>query len=477
MADFELGSDEWFADHLLSGLAADYERLLKCYRYREGTNQLPAWGTGQSLSMYSQIIDLSRLNFAWQIVSAHVSRKELKSVRSALATHEGDSVADELAFASALDLQFSDAMLSKGTYGRGYLTVSADETVEGPENVYLTASDAWQTFALRDAKRPWLVRAAVTVGWDAVASEDTVTLHRSADGDSAGYSVQWRAFRESGESTFPSPEDGVTSFSVVLDDGSWVKQPSVPYPEGQRCQVFEFSTETGKGEFERHYATLDRINHTILQRVVITVMQAFKQRAVAGDFPTEYPENHPRAGETIDYDELFKAGPDALWFIPEGAKMWESAAVDIRPILDAVRDDLKMLASAASIPIYVLAPEAAGGSAEGARSASETQTRKTRRDERRDKRVLASVLSAEFRLLGDEARAVESKIEVEFEDSTLVSPFDRANVFKTLRDGGASRQFALQRAYGLTSAQIQQEAAFAAREALQRGVMSGSGNS
>lgn len=469
MDEFELGSDEWYATYLLGQLSDDYARLLKCYQYREGENPLPGWGTGQSLSQYSQIIDLSRLNFAWQIVSSHVSRKELKSIQTAESTADGDEVADDFMFGSALDLQFSDAMLSKATYGRGYLTVFANEGSGGTE-VSVVASDAWTTYSMPDPVRPWLAKAAVTIGWDPVESKDLVTLFRAGENDGQAYSVRWTAFREDGQSLFPARGSESTSFSVDLADGVWEKESLVYFPNSSRCAVVEFATETGKGEFEKHYTTLDRINHTILQRVVVTVMQAFKQRAVSGKFPTHYPEGHPKAGELIDYEKFFEAGPDAIWFIPEEAKMWESGAVDIGPILEAVRDDLKHLAAATSIPMYVLAPDAANGSAEGANAARETQSLKTRRDMKRDKRSLACVTSLGFAALGDESRADEAKIVAEFENSTLISEYDKANVSKMLADAGFSHEFIARTVFGMTSQQVREEKAAKNRERLTRSV-------
>lgn len=465
MDEFELGSDEWFATYLVQMLSNDYTRIEKCYQYREGTNELPGWGTGQSLSQYRAIVDLSRLNFAWLIVSAHVSRKELKAVHTAESTADGDEVADALMFSTALESQYSDAQLSKATYGRGYLTLLADDKIEGPESLSVVASDAWQTYAIRDSLRPWLTRAAVTIAFDPVKSEDYVTLYKAGEDGKAGYSVRWVSFRESGESQFPT-KDNPSNITLNLADGEWAKEAPIESPAGERCPVVEFSTETGKGEFERQYATLDRINHTILQRVVITVMQAFKQRAVEGELPSHYGEDHEQAGEPIDYNSLFEAGPDAMWILPKGSKMWESDAVDIRPILEAIRDDLKHLAAAVSIPMYALAPDAANGSAEGANAAREMQSLKTRRDEKRDKRALAALIHLAFTALGDETRAAESGIKVEFENSTLISEFDRANVAKLLRDAGFSHQFISREVFGLSAQQVREETSARNRDAL-----------
>src|SRR5690606_14672608 len=122
----------------------------------------------------------------------------------------------------------------------------------------------------------------------------------------------------------------------------------------------------GRGEFERHLAILDRINYTILSRLEIATLQAFRQRAIKGDLPRKDAQ-----GNLIDYDDIFSADPGALWMVPATADIWESGQVDLGPIRSAVRDDVQDLAAVTRTPLFYLTPEATNGSAEGASLARE----------------------------------------------------------------------------------------------------------
>src|SRR5690606_20613755 len=113
----------------------------------------------------------------------------------------------------------------------------------------------------------------------------------------------------------------------------------------------------GLGEYENHTDSIDRITEDILQRLTITAMQAFRQRAITpGDgkpLPENYPADHPTSpGEPINYDEIFKGGPAALWFLPEGAKIWESTATDINGLINAEDKDIEHLAAVTGTPLF-----------------------------------------------------------------------------------------------------------------------------
>jgi hypothetical protein len=91
------------------------------------------------------------------------------------------------------------------------------------------------------------------------------------------------------------------------------------------CRSSSSLNRNGVGEFEPHLDVLDRINHMILQRMVIATMQAFRQRAIKGD-TEDMPDKDPETGEEIDYDDIFAADPGALWRLPKVRDMWESAS-------------------------------------------------------------------------------------------------------------------------------------------------------
>jgi hypothetical protein len=99
--------------------------------------------------------------------------------------------------------------------------------------------------------------------------------------------------------------------------------------------------------------------------MTIAVMQAFRQRAVKG-LPTVYPVGHPRAGKEVDYGDVFVSDPAAVWHLPPGAEMWESGIIDLRPLLEAVREDVTHLGAVTKTPLYYLMPGGENQSAEGA---------------------------------------------------------------------------------------------------------------
>jgi hypothetical protein len=94
-------------------------------------------------------------------------------------------------------------------------------------------------------------------------------------------------------------------------------------------------------------------------------MQAFRQRAVRG-LPTVYPKEHPNAGQAIDYGDLFVSDPAAVWHLPPGAEMWESANIDLSPLLQAVKADVEHLCVVTETPLYYMMPGGENQSAEGA---------------------------------------------------------------------------------------------------------------
>jgi hypothetical protein len=176
-------------------------------------------------------------------------------------------------------------------------------------------------------------------------------------------------------------------------------------------------------EFERHLSLLDRINYTILNRLEVMTLQAFKQRAVKG--VPDVDEN----GNEIDYDNIFASGPDALWILPETANIWESAPTDLGPIRQAIRDDVQDLAASTRTPLYYLTPDSANGSAEGASLAREGLVFKTNDRIVQTGESWENVMSIAFAFAGDEVRANRRDMEIVWaspERFSLASQYDAA---------------------------------------------------
>jgi hypothetical protein len=139
-----------------------------------------------------------------------------------------------------------------------------------------------------------------------------------------------------------------------------------------RVPIVEFANIDEVGEFAEHTDVIDRINWVVLQRLLIIAMQAFRQRALEEDAKNEDAlADTDEDGEDIDWNEAFIPGPDALWVLPAGVKIWESQPGDIGQILMAAKDDFRYLAGVTSTPMTSLIPDGENQTAEGAALARE----------------------------------------------------------------------------------------------------------
>jgi hypothetical protein len=283
----------------------------------------------------------------------------------------------------------------------------------------------------------------VQVGHDPINRADILTLF--------GPGFMRQAFRSARVSSIPqngspwSPGNGWEWVSDRVPLGYTADNPvvSLTYPHG-------------KGEFEKHTDSLDRINGEILNRLTISAMQAFRQRGIKGNLPQFYPDDHPRAGERINYEEIFKGGPAALWVLGD-AEIWESQSIDITPILTAVKDDTKQLAAVTNTPMYVLAPDTAQGSAEGASLAREAFSFKVEDRNERAAASFALVQSLAFQAQGDAVRADALGVETIFAAVDRESITARTASAAQAKQGGMSQRMIDEKIFQLTPAEISQE--------------------
>lgn len=90
----------------------------------------------------------------------------------------------------------------------------------------------------------------------------------------------------------------------------------------------------------------DRINSQVLDRLVISKMQAYRQRWITGaSFEDE-------DGNPV---EPFRPGADLVWAVEdETAKFGDFSQADITPILSAVKDDVRDMAAISRTPAHYL---------------------------------------------------------------------------------------------------------------------------
>jgi hypothetical protein len=92
----------------------------------------------------------------------------------------------------------------------------------------------------------------------------------------------------------------------------------------------------------------DRINLTILHRLVITQNQSFRQRWMSGASPAKGSKKGAQK-------PAFDPGADMLWVTDNpDAKFGDFAQADIRQVLEAIRDDIADMAALSKTPVHYL---------------------------------------------------------------------------------------------------------------------------
>lgn len=399
------GSDDWWVVRLATRLGEDFKRMSRLKEYHDGTIQVPDGSSTSMKDAYARFVNMGRLNLARLLVQAPVARQVPTGFRTAAAQDsDGDELAMQAWRRSHMATQCREAFQNVGIYGRAYGLVGGNGLIQmlSPWHAVTEAPDA----------TPWLPDAGLTVNYDPIEKQIVLRLFRKGEDGERAYSR--KAVRDADK---PAVAPGVSRWSPGTD-WTWADERE-PIAWTSRVPIVPIEAPGGVGQFEPHTDALDRINHTIFQRLVLVAMQAFRQRAIKGNLPTHYPEDHPQAGTKIDYNEIFEGGPAALWMLPEGVDIWESATTDIQGISAEIDKDVRRLAAASSTPLYMLSPDAAGGSAEGAALLRESLVFKVEDLNARAGESLAELLALSFASSGEDERADSAQVE------TIWMPADR----------------------------------------------------
>jgi hypothetical protein len=407
------------------------DRLDRLYAYYEGCPPLP-----ETLSNLRDIAHdffrTSRTNLAELVADAPRERMKPSGVRTSVDDDDsGDEVAWGAWMSAGLSLVASDVHQHMCVLGDGYAIVSWSDARDAP---VVTAEDPRQVYTRHDPLTGDVV--------------DAIKIYRDEDA-ALDYGYLYRP----GMVLVATKPAGILGqgISFNANDWTWDLNLSRPLPTAlaKVVPVVRFRNRDGVGEFERHTDTLDRINRVILRGLVTMTFQAFKQRAVQGDLPET-----DKDGNLINYDELLKSGPDALWLLPPEAKIWESGQVDMNPIITWAKNDVLLLAAATRTPLAMLTPDAATQSAEGASLQREGLVFKTEDRIERASVGWSQVLSLMFLMQDDAARAEVGKIRLQWAPVERYSVSERANAIAQTK-GVLSRYQQLTEVWGMSPDQAE----------------------
>lgn len=336
---------QWWLDRLATKMDIGRARIRRLRSYTSGNAPLPEGADG-CREAYEKFQKKARTNFGELIVLSRTNRMRPNGI-IVPGSNSDDDAWRKVWQDNRLNVAITDVFYDMVTTGVGYLMVGFS-----PNGVpEISAESPEQVITECDPRRPDLVRAGLKVYRDDAEGFDVAFLHLPGEVHTF--------YRQVGDYTVFS----VPVFPAAAGGWSYAGGESTGMTD---IPIIPFFNSRALGEFERHTDLLDRINWTILQRLVITAMQAYRQRAIKGDLP-ELDES----GNNIDYGELLRPGPGALWRLPDGIDLWESTQTNISEILQATKDDVQHLAAVTNTPMSTLLPDAANQSAEGAVSAKE----------------------------------------------------------------------------------------------------------
>jgi hypothetical protein len=386
-------SPGWWLYKLTQKLQWRLPRLERLQSRLEGEGPLPT-GAENVQDAYRSFQQKARTNYAELIIRARGNRMMLNGFRTGAGGDDnGDAEAARIWQANGMHVEASDVHEHMLALGDAYVIVGdIDPETNAP---VITAEDPRQVVTIHDPVQQRKVRAGLKLFRDNDLLTDFAYVFLRREG---GPAELWVATRDIQRANQVAP----LRFSPQAWNWSDLST-ELPF---EQVPVVRFRNRNGVGVYERHCDLLDRIDHQVLQRMVIATFQAFRQRAAKG-LPDE-----DDAGNQIDYNALLTADPGGLWLLPEGADLWESGQIDLTPVLSAVKDDIKSLAAVTETPLSVFMPDNVVQAAEGAAFAREGLVFEVEDLDRRAGEAWKDVMALAFRWMDDPLRADRSSLEV-----------------------------------------------------------------
>lgn len=332
-------SPDWWLIRLGKKLSADQHRYDKLERYWRGDPPVPH-GNHKMREAYRRLQHLARTNFGALVVETVLERMKVTAFRAgADGTVDNDKHAWGWWQANSLDADSGLVHRMAVMMSKAYVCVGEDP--DNPGQPLVTGEDPRQVIHESTPTNRRKILAALKTWWDDIDNVQRAMVYLP----DKVYSY-------------------VTTSAVKVDatadrlwsPASWELDTS-EYPEGWGTNTLgevpfvPFVNKpdlagNGMGEYEDVVDVLERINTTILDRMVVTAMQAYRQRWAKGVTVTD---EHGNTQSTFD------PGADLLWAVEDdNAVFGEFQVTDISPIIKAIESDVQYLAAITRTPPHYL---------------------------------------------------------------------------------------------------------------------------
>lgn len=345
------GSPGWWFKRLAEKQVARLPELHRLHRYAIGDADLPE-GDARVRETFQTFQRKARSNYVGLLCESLLERLRVTGFRAGSdATSGDDKDAWSMWQANNMDADIALGFRAALYKREAYLMIGPPDGSAGRYPV-ISVEDPREVIAEMDPLRKRRPLAALKM-WN-----DTVTNQRRALLMLPDFLYSFTAPISAAEEMRPFDGFALDAWSPAgKTKNSIGRVPLVRLPNRMNIDG------TCMAEAEDVIDIQDRINNQILDRLVISKMQAYRQRWVTGaSFEDE--DGNPM--------EPFKPGADLVWAVEdETAKFGDFSQADLTPILSAVRDDVKDMAVISRTPGHYLLGEFVNASGD-AFTASET---------------------------------------------------------------------------------------------------------
>lgn len=436
--DAESNARFWL-DRLAHGLIDRQPRYDTLESYVAGNFILPS-GDPRYVKALREIQEKAKTNYISLVTSSPVERMEVQGFRFG---NDPDTPADEDANEiwqyNNMDLMSEIAHMTAATYSRCYIMVSPAK--DGSKYPTITVEDPKCTIVEHDPADMNLIRAGLKMWED----------------DVMGFSVAVVYFPDSIHYFKGRPTNYYKNIDYdlvrqrVLTSGNWEYMGSQENPLGE-VPIVPMNWRPGlhgvsKSEAEEGFPIQDRINAEIVNRMIISRAQAYKQRWAKG---IKIPKN-----DSGQAKPPFDPGADILWAVESAdAQFGEFKEADITQILKAVRDDVGDLAAITKTPPHYLLGEIVNASGDALKAAETGLVSKTKNRMKTAGWTWEKVIKLAFGWMGDSSKQHEVLAETIWADPESRSRAELADAILKETQMGLPPEMAFER-LGLSPAQIE----------------------
>lgn len=434
------GSPRWYLTRLTQKLLSRQQRLLRLERYALGDHPWPV-GDRRYVAALNDLQRKSKTNYIELVIKAVVERMRMKEFRFG---DEGEADKDSQMIwnYNNMDYQLRILLNTAATFGEVYGLVSPN-TIEPDGEPLITVEDPTLCIIETDPRFPQITLAGLKLWQSDIDSTIEAVLYLPN---------QIRHYIGPAVTDIQGTDRAslLTKLVSQPSEGGFRLQSSQSNPYGKvpliRGMWQPAFGSKGRAEAENVLDIQDRINHTVLDRLVIAKSQAYNQRWATG--------LHKPSGKRDADKPPFNPGADMVWATyEEGAKFGQFEAADISQILESIRDDVGDMAAISQTPATYLMNRMANVSGDTLTQDQSALVSKVRLRFDAMGWFLEQLIKMAFAIKGDTEKSKDPQCEVMWYDPEIRTLAEQADALNKLVTAGVPLEIAMHR-LNFTAAEI-----------------------